>query len=506
MQIKLTLSVLLICTAGVPLFSQIAEETGACGTRGLTPWFEQYTQHRHNHAADNGGDTAWLYVPVTMHITGEDNGSGYYPLENALQSLCRMNFHYAPARIYFYLQPGDPVRYLNNSSWHEHDWEGGAEMIETNFIPGRLNIFIVADPAGNCGYSWIDAIVMAKGCSGSGNSTWAHEAGHHLSLPHTFYGWEGFDWDYSQPAPEVLDSWGTLVEKTDQSNCYDAGDYFCDTPPDYLNFRWDCNADGESNIVQHDPNGVPFRSDGTLLMSYSSIACRARFSAEQIAAMRFNLNSEHQQYLQLDTPTPPIDDSTPVTLIAPLDTQAVTYNDFTLQWETVENATFYTVDISLNNNLSFQPRLLSKTVYNTTSIEVTGGIPNNRTLYWRVRPYSEWDACTSPAPQQIGVFRTQSASAVNELATKMQVTLSPNPVSSGQPATLGILADEAMEMILQLQDLSGRVYEQQSLRLSEGENNLLLPNQNLPAGLYVIVLKNEQGRVFRKMSVLGEGE
>lgn len=503
MPIKSFSLLLFLLLSGFPLLSQITEETGACGTLGLTPWFEDYCRQRHDHPGENGSDTAWLYVPVTMHITGFDNGGGYYPLEQAFQSLCRMNFHYAQARIYFYLQPGDPVRYLNNSSWHEHDWDGGAEMIEANFIPGRLNIFIVADPAGNCGYSWFDAIVMAKGCSGAGNSTWAHEAGHHFSLPHTFYGWEGIDWDYSLPAPEILDSWGAVTEKTDQSNCYDSGDFFCDTPPDYLNFRWDCNADGESNIIQHDPNGVPFRSDGTLLMSYSSITCRVRFSEEQIAAMRTNLQSEHAQYLQVDTPVPPIDDATPVTLSAPIDTQAVTYNNFTLAWEPVENATFYTVDVSLNNNASFQPRLLTRTVYNATSLEVTEGLPNNRVLYWRVRPYSEWDPCPSPAPQQIGVFKTQSASSSNELARQMEATLSPNPTVAGQAVVLTLYAATTTDLDLQVRDLSGRLHFEQVLNLSAGKNNLSIPAQHLPSGVYLVVLRNETGQIFKKMSVLG---
>ncbi|MDX1913128.1 MAG: hypothetical protein SFV22_16660, partial [Saprospiraceae bacterium] len=198
-----SLLTLLSLNAGVVL-GQNDDNQPWCGTKGITSWFDFYRQNREYFAAERGdGDTAWLYVPVTIQIVGNDNGGGYYPLELALLSVCQMNEHFAQARIKFYLQPGDPVRYLNNSTWYEHNWDGGADLIESNRIPNRLNTFIVADPAGNCGYSWIDAIVMAKGCSGPGNRTWAHEAGHHLSLPHPFYGWEGFEWDYSQPAPET---------------------------------------------------------------------------------------------------------------------------------------------------------------------------------------------------------------------------------------------------------------------------------------------------------------
>ena len=64
---------------------------------------------------------------------------------------------------------------------------------------------------------------------------------------------------------------------------------FCDTSPDYLNFRWSCNEDSESYQLQTDPDGVNFRSDGTLIMSYSNDECANRFSEEQISAMQFSL-------------------------------------------------------------------------------------------------------------------------------------------------------------------------------------------------------------------------
>ncbi len=78
------------------------------------------------------------------------------------------------------------------------------------------------------------------------------------------------------------------VEKMDFSNCYDSGDRFCDTRPDYLNYRWACAPDSLSVTVQKDPNGVEFRSDATLYMSYSLDVCSNRFTDEQIEAMRTN--------------------------------------------------------------------------------------------------------------------------------------------------------------------------------------------------------------------------
>ncbi|MBK6997243.1 MAG: hypothetical protein IPH31_20860 [Lewinellaceae bacterium] len=47
------------------------------------PWFDWYRQNRDALAAERGDDTSWLYVPVTIQITGSNSGTGYYPLEQA---------------------------------------------------------------------------------------------------------------------------------------------------------------------------------------------------------------------------------------------------------------------------------------------------------------------------------------------------------------------------------------------------------------------------------------
>lgn len=502
MRLKFYSLIVMLSLNGVAAFSQTPANYEWCGTKGITPWFDYYRQNREAIAAERGdGDTAWLYVPVTVQITGTDAGSGYYPMEQAIQSICQMNEHFEQARIQYYLMPGDPVRYLNSSYWHDHEWDGGADLIESNRIPGRLNTFIVADPAGNCGYSWYDAIVMAKSCSGYGNRTWAHEAGHHLSLPHPFVGWEGFDWDYSLPAPEDID--GHLVEKADSSNSYIAGDYFRDTRADYLNYRWPCNSNAESTVVQHDPNDVAFRSDATLIMGYSSDDCGAVFTPEQITAMRDNLQDTnpwgHSEYLQVTEAGPQIEDDALVQLAMPIDSQAVQYNDFTLHWEPVPNATLYAVEVFLFANLS--PRLFYQTVYNTTSVTVTKGIPNNRTLYWRVRAYNEWDLCQPAGDQQLGVFKTKNFSATNDLESAVLAELSPNPVAPGQAAKLLLTSDENMEASLTITDAAGRQCQRQTVNLSFGENILEISTESLQAGLYTLSLQNEKGTILKRLAV-----
>jgi hypothetical protein len=435
---------------------------------------------------------------MTVHLVGNDNGTGYYKFEQALRAVCEMNEQFAEARIRFYLVPEDGVRYHNNSGWNAHQfYPGGDEMINENRLPNRLNAFVVADPAGNCGYSWQDAIVLGTGCSGPGNSTWAHEAGHHLSLPHPFLGWEDFSWNFNNPAPTEIN--GHYVEKTDTSNCYWAGDGFCDTRPDYLSYRWNCDENKQSITPQKDPDGVQFRSDATLIMGYALDECASRFSPEQIEAMRENLYTEHSDYLQITTPLAEIADDAVVELISPVDSQVVQFNNITLHWNLVPGATYYVVEIGLAPGLS--PKFYNQTFYNTTSVTITGGLPNNRTLRWRVRAFSEWDVCQPNANAQTGIFKTKNLSATNELEEVAIAELAPNPVSAGLPVLFTVTSDETMEAALHVTDASGRLCQMQHLRLSPGENRLEIPTDGLSAGLYVVTLQNEKGAIVKRLAV-----
>lgn len=491
----LILSLALLCSVSLLRGQQLTNNW--CGNAEVTPWLEWYKEHRHEFAQSRSDDM--LYVPVTVHIIGTDLGTNFFPFDKAIRAVCGMNERFAEANIEFYLMPGDPVRFISNSDWYEHEYSAGADMIQENNIPGRLNAYVVADPAGNCGYAWHNAIVLGTNCSSENNSTWSHEAGHHLSLPHPFVGWESTNWDYSQPAPNFVGN--RQVERTDGSNCEDAGDFFCDTPPDYLHDRWQCDDNHESEQVQHDPNGVAFRSDATLIMGYASDACTSRFTPEQVDAMRANLQTDHESYLQVSELGPGVDDDLAVQLVSPIDSHIVQYNNFDLVWNPIPNATIYVVELFLYPSMSVTQRLVYKTLYNETSLTVNQNLPNNRTLYWRVRAYNEWDVCNPNQNTQVGTLKTRNISATNDLERSVTAELMPNPVAGGLPAVLNISSDETMNAQLQVTDASGRVCVQQDLRIYPGDNRLEIETASLQAGIYIISVQNEKGMLLKRLAV-----
>ena len=499
-QTKNYLLILLFLCAG---FASRAQQTAApipanwCGTNSYSPWLTWYQEHKASFADVRDEDTSWYYIPVTIHIVGNDAGTGYYPEEKAFRIICELNEQYEQVRFQFYLFPGEPFVYHNNTSWYIHDWDGGAEMINSTRIDGRLNTYIVSDPAGNCGYSWYDAIVMGNGCSGPGNSTWAHEAGHHFSLPHPFYGWEGHTWDFSNPAPVAWDNYP--VEKIDGSNCYNSGDRFCDTKPDYLNYRWNCTPEKESTFEQKDPNGVAFRSDATLFMSYSYDACASRFTPEQIDAMRTNVTTEHQSYLQVSEPGEGIDDNFNLQYVSPMDSSIEQYNNIVLQWEPVPNAEFYLVEIS--NTPYFTLIFHSSIVQQNTTLTVHKNIPNNKTMYWRVHSYNSWDLCVPAGVVEPAVFKTRNLSATNELERVADISLTPNPVLVGQPAVLQVNCSESIDILLTLHDAAGRLYFQQQMEMYSGENAYKIPTDDIAAGLYFVTIQTKKGTLVKRLAV-----
>lgn len=473
-----------------------------CDYQGIDPWLHYYRAHRDELAMERGADTTWLYVPLTLQITGTNNGSGQFAMDYALEAICNMNAQFEEAKIRFFLMPGDPVRYLNNSAWHQHNWDNGSDMILTNNLPNRLNCYVVADPAGVCGYSWLDAIVMSRSCSGPNNTTWAHEAGHHFSLPHPFVGWEGMNGiNYNLPAPLLTDS-GRKVEKVDGSNCYEAGDLFCDTRPDYLNYRWQCNSDKESTVLQTDPNGEKFRSDATLIMGYAFDACASRFTPEQIEAMRFNIQFERSEYLSVappsDKPLPPV---ASVQLHSPIDSQVMQFNNAVFHWHPVPNASLYVIEVSLFP--TFAPRFVVRAT-SDTSITLVNTLPNNRILYWRVKAFSDWSVCGGEGPLQHGVFNTLNLSGVNNLYEETMAVLSPNPVWVGATARLSLVMDRNSEARLSILDASGRMAWIRQVSLFGGENTIEIPTENLAPGFYTVTLDTERGRMLFKLAISGQ--
>lgn len=486
-------------------FGARAQETpaGFCGTPAYkSQWLENYQQ---NPPVTNRSMLDTLYVPVTIHIVGQSNGSGYIAISRLMGAFCHLNRAYEQAAIKFYIKGN--IRYINNNNYYNHNYSGGAQMMRDNNVPNTMNCYIVNDPAGACGYYLPggggfggDAVALSKGCLGPNDYTWPHEAGHYLSLPHTFYGWEETEYNYNSPTPNVV-NWGGVsrqVEKVNGSNCNVAGDGFCDTPPDYLSGRWNCNGAGMSPQIQKDPNGVEFRSDGSLIMAYSNDECITGFSEGQIGAMRANLQQQRPGHLANQTPPTPVA-STELTPIFPPEGQALPNNEaFELRWAPIAGAQIYFVDIAIIPTFGFT--LASYTVATNSVAVAADELLPDKTYYWRIRPFNRYDGCTGYSDTHtFELSDVVSATAAPEAAQGLR--LYPNPARENQEVILEFTTEKATEATVSLLSLTGQALHSRRMDAAPGANRMNISTAGLAKGLYVLRIEANGGASYQKLMV-----
>jgi len=331
---RISLIMLFFCFSALSIAQSNLNPCGTVDHR--SDWLKNFQR---NKGLVDTRDGETIYVPLSVYVVSNDDGTGAISPASLLGSLCTLNDDFLDANIHFYLQDG--IQYLSRSEMYSHQTttDAALQMFDLN-TPNTINCYIVGTAAGNCGYNLPYAgVVLDINCTNPDDHTWAHEIGHNLRLPHPFLGWEGgighdgapvgssnSTQTFAQPAPEYVTYNYTLfkdslilgdtiiidtafVEKVDGSNCEYAADGFCDTAPDYLAYRWTCNPSSGMSIGNMlDPNGESFKSDGSLIMSYANDECASRFSEEQIEAMRANLLDEKSEYLTNQMPDEMIED------------------------------------------------------------------------------------------------------------------------------------------------------------------------------------------------------
>jgi hypothetical protein len=489
---KLILHLFLAVSLLSSLQAQESKPTNFCGTApGKTAWLEQYQRNK-NLFPERSFQT--IYMPMTVTILANDDGSVGYSINNILDEICQLNEDFKPVGIYFYLD--SPIRTINNTLWNNHKKYEEGDGIFNNNVAKTINTYYGSDAAGNCGYTLPGTgIVLAKGCMGAASHTWAHEMGHELSLPHTFSGWEGIVYSAGKPTPDSIE--GFPVELVDRSNCSTAGDGFCDTPADYLSDRWTCNNVGKSAFELKDPLGKTFRSDGTFFMSYSNEACMSRFSNEQMDAMRANCLSEKLEMVNTTLDIKTITETTK--LLSPdNNAQNVKAEDVVLQWTKVKDASHYFYEAARNKSFGY----IIKRGFTSDTFAVLPTLLQGKECFWRVRPFNLKNTCKVGNSIAYNVFRTENSTSnvldINDLGA---ISVFPNPIGKDEVLMIKINAVHDGMIMLSLNDLNGRLIAQQNNTLIDGENIIEFATQNLAAGMYLLSIEAPEGRVQRKVVV-----
>lgn len=492
-----------------------AQELHKCGTPDFrSPWLKEYQQRSNKSAVMND---EVIYVPISLHVVTNNDGTGAVQENMLMGSLCTLNEDFADANIHFYL--ADDIRYIADSDFYNHETvlDGAYKMFDYN-VENTINCYIVGYAAGNCGYNLPYAgMAVAINCFKPTDHTWAHEMGHQLRLPHPFLGWEGghghngppvgtaeSNASFNEPAPEyvtydytyfqtelftdtlIIDT--AIVEKIDGSNCHEAADGFCDTAPDYLAFRWECNSNGESVWFQTDPDGTTFRSSGSNIMSYADDACSYEFTPEQILAMRTHIVEEKADYILNQEAPMAIADST-ITFQYPVDGISQPFDQIELSWEPVEGADHYWVQVHITQGLNF--RVWEGIVSEPNAIAVVDPVYAGREAYWSVAPFSNYEHCTR-LQGKANFYLSDVSNTNDEQLTEIQLV--PSVTMAG--STVRILKDEILSGEYAIYNTNGKLVANNKLE----QNQMAIPI-DLLNGLYFVQISTSEGNYSQKIIV-----
>ncbi|NBU70263.1 MAG: T9SS C-terminal target domain-containing protein [Bacteroidetes bacterium] len=437
-----------------------------------------------------------IFLPVKFHVIGSNTGTGYFTHEGIFRNLCELNQKYNSLGIQFFMR-GD-INYIPNSSMTNLPSFEAAGVLNTQHNVARvINIYYTGLSALSlCGFANFPgtgepqspsnrqgAIYLSPSCSGAGNSTWTHEMGHFLNLPHPFQN--------TSEAPQQHERVTRITETPPRlsANCADAGDRFCDTEADFRGDRWNCPG---FNSTVRDINQDLFLPNGTLYMSYSDDNCQTTFSPEQIAAMRATLTFTPgpggstvpgpRMYL-LSPPMPAYD-----TIIGTANVVEPANNStghpanwVVFRWNRVPGATMYALRIRRNFTLMEEILVNSAdTVYTYTGTKLSANVPYRISvmpLNHKVtcRPYSTEITFTTTTPFGVGIDE-ESAQSWN---------VYPSLLQSDADLHLQFATRSTDPVDIRLTDGMGRLVRAETMNMDD--NGLIRLNSGgLPNGLYLL--------------------
>ncbi len=492
----------------VPALLTAQRSTDPCGTRG--EWAELVTQRlkANQLLQETQGVVRFretIYLPIKFHLVAQNDGGGRVAERKVLDQLCALNQDFADMDIQFFIKDG--FNYLDNSAVFDNHVPAINTIMTLEQDPGAINIWIVDDAAPSSdneigitlGYydPRKDWIVVNRDYISDNNIILTHEMGHFFSLLHTHNGWDSEPYrDEEKPAPANAED-GTPTEKVDGSNCREAGDFLCDTRPDYNGLGIGCDF----SLKVFDPDSVLIDPDETNFMSYF-LECRREdyiFSEGQKNLVITDANSSGRDKLRNPEPDSKSMISGTPTLTYPVNDEEATGNGtVTLQWEPAEGATTYLVQVDRIG--SFSSVELQNFIATENSLEVSG-LEVDKRYHWRVRPFNDYFTCTDFSSSE-SFYADEKTATVNTITELQSWSVSPNPVRGRTHITLSLESDRSFDADINLFGLDGRQLQALGRQaIPAGSTRIDIPVQNLASGIYLLSLTTRSGRLNQRIVV-----
>ncbi len=449
-----------------------------------------------------------IFIPVQVHMVNPEDTADRVDENEILDMMCMLNSLTNEANIFFYLS--GKFNYIFDDVIHDdHTSTEANSRLKSHKYPNALNIFIVHSIVGN-------ALALYNGPADSDEdfllavANWLsnpgvvpHAFGHFCSLLHTHQGWEEEPYLpslHGNPVQPTAPSGFTETELMDGSNCLEAADKICDTPPDY-NFLYLLLPPVPCQLNQQvlDPAGVPVVPMFNNIMGpgYNNICNPLEYSNQQLELIKLDLLSPERTFLQV----PYMPDTTGMTgeleVVSPLnDSVSQFYNYVRLEWSGPSGAEAYIVQIDESFTFNFNPQ--QYVVYDQTFLILTDLKPDKR-YYWRVRPFKELHSCRTYSPR----FAFGTGAGLVSVPTVEQISgwaVMPNPLRSGEQLHVQMQVGESFEAELKMYNLAGQLVKHFGRRaFSAGANTAELNVNDLTAGMYFLVVETASGLLTEKV-------
>ncbi len=493
-------------------FGSMAQEAGKCGVIDQSALVERLNANREFRKANPElfKSLEEIYIPIKFHLLANFDGTERIKKSSVLDQLCKLNRDFGIYDMHFYLKSDTEGNFFDeidhSGVFNDPRTQNAVNVILANKDGNAVDVFVINDAgsSGNvvsAGYytSFGDYIVAEKAQLVDTNNTVSHEMGHYFTLPHPHRGWEDDPWDPDVHGDTVLvtmvgsaQTGGAInVELMDGSNCLNSGDNICDTPPDY---NFGVTSPGCNFIYKvWDRNFEQIEMEPDNMMSYFFTCVPFKFTPDQVTAMNNDFMSNARNHIR-SSYIPNLDDVTGnIVINAPANGSTTEYsNSVYLDWDPVQGATHYLVEITSQTNDVFEY------ITEDTELLVTE-LEENLFHFWIVHPFNESSACLkSPA----NAFKTGTGvTSVNDIADLSSFTIFPNPIESGQDLSLTFDATSVFTATIQLRSIEGKVVTGQNNVVPNGKSRITIPVTDATPGMYILSITNGQEVAVRKVII-----
>ncbi|MEO7175707.1 MAG: T9SS type A sorting domain-containing protein [Saprospiraceae bacterium] len=484
--------------------------SGYCGTEHLELVKEALIRTRNENAGHLATRNVIKYIPIKFHLVANAAGVGRVTEDKVFEMLCELNAIYKDFNMQFYVKEG--FNYFNHDATYDNPKSGGAGVkMEGQRDFKAINIYIVntisADQGTTLGYfdpqsDWL--VILKNQVSKKNTSTLAHELGHFFSLLHTFDGWECQPYDAAihgiqvgkyAPCSSLAPPYPAVEnELQDGSNCANAGDLICDTPPDYnFGFGWP-QGDCDFTDVVKDYKGITVHPMETNMMGYFISCTEYQFTPMQEDQVFANYTTAtNRNYIRTTHVPPSLTVTGEAHLLSPSNESTVeTFDSVMLTWDAPIGADRFVVIMNrMVGNTVLQP---SVTYFTNTNQLLLTNLNKSYTFQWRVLSYNEYATCSTGSANF--KFSTGTTSSVPDFGnpTLSGITIGPNPIGIGQLLNVRFSTNKTFNAEFRFVGMNGQVIGQiQSASILPTINSVSLSLSDMQTGLYYVQIITDEG-------------